>query len=200
MLNFLDYANSPKNEIFRSGKIPAMVAFDFFGFKVYNTRYGIQEGNKLLVEFSIILKDIFGKNSVSRFGEDHFMSSPAPADRERLDEVFERLSKANHGRTVLVRSGVYIYDMDDAVSASEACDRAKMACDVDRHSYMSFYNIFDKNLLEKERTRSFVFLNIGDALKNHEIEVYYQPQVDARTGNSAAPRALPDGIRRKQAS
>ena len=46
-----------------------------------------------------------------------------------------------------------------------------MACDVDRHSYMSFYNIFDKNLLEKERTRSFVLLNIGDALKNHEIEV-----------------------------
>lgn len=178
-----------------------MVAFDFFGFKVYNTRYGIQEGNKLLVEFSIILKDIFGKNSVSRFGKDHFyVLTCAGGIRERLDEVFERLSKANHGRTVPVRSGVYIYDMDDAVSASEACDRAKMACDVDRHSYMSFYNIFDKNLLEKERTRSFVFLNIGDALKNHEIEVYYQPQVDARTGNSAAPRALPDGIRRKQAS
>ena len=142
MLNFLDYANSPKNEIFRSGKIPAMVAFDFFGFKVYNTRYGIQERNKLLVEFSIILKDIFGKNSVSRFGEDHFyVLTCAGGIRERLDEVFERLSKANHGRTVPVRSGVYIYDMDDAVSASEACDRAKMACDVDRHSYMSFYEV-----------------------------------------------------------
>lgn len=191
MLNFLDYANSPKNEIFRSGKIPAMVAFDFFGFKVYNTRYGIQEGNKLLVEFSIILKDIFGKNSVSRFGEDHFyVLTCAGGIRERLDEVFERLSKANHGRTVPVRSGVYIYDMDDAVSASEACDRAKMACDVDRHSYMSFYNIFDKNLLEKERTRSFVLLNIGDALKNHEIEVYYQPQVDARTGKLCGAEGL----------
>lgn len=76
------------------------------------------------------------------------------------------------------------------VSASEACDRAKMACDVDRHSYMSFYNIFDKNLLEKERTRSFVFLNIGDALKNHEIEVYYQPQVDARTGKLCGAEGL----------
>lgn len=76
------------------------------------------------------------------------------------------------------------------VSASEACDRAKMACDVDRHSYMSFYNIFDKNLLEKERTRSFVLLNIGDALKNHEIEVYYQPQVDARTGKLCGAEGL----------
>lgn len=65
-----------------------------------------------------------------------------------------------------------------------------MACDGDRHSYMSFYNIFDKNLLEKERTRSFVLLNIGDALKNHEIEVYYQPQVDARTGKLCGAEGL----------
>ena len=91
MLNFLDYANSPKNEIFRSGKIPAMVAFDFFGFKVYNTRYGIQERNKLLVEFSIILKDIFGKNSVSRFGEDHFyVLTCAGGIRERLESLRPR--------------------------------------------------------------------------------------------------------------
>ena len=91
MLNFLDYANSPKNEIFRSGKIPAMVAFDFFGFKVYNTRYGIQERNKLLVEFSIILKDIFGKNSVSRFGEDHFyVLTCAGGIRERLGSLRPR--------------------------------------------------------------------------------------------------------------
>lgn len=91
MLNFLDYANSLKNEIFRSGKIPAMVAFDFFGFKVYNTRYGIQERNKLLVEFSIILKDIFGKNSVSRFGEDHFyVLTCAGGIRERLGSLRPR--------------------------------------------------------------------------------------------------------------
>lgn len=191
MVCFLDNANSRNNAIIRSGQIPAIVAFNMIGFKTYNTRYSRAEGNKLLIAFGDILQDMFGKENSSRFGEDHFyVFTGAGGLKKRVTQVFDRMAEANNGRTLPIRAGVFVYDSDDMVSASEACDRAKLACDVDRHTYMSVYNLFDKNLRERTRVRDYVLLNITRALREHQIEVYYQPQMDAKTGRLKGAEAL----------
>ena len=182
MSYFIETLESPDNPISKSGKTPVMIAFNLNGMKDYNTRFGLQEGDELLIAFAEILKKVYGKNYCSRFGEDRFyVATVNESVEENVKRVFDMMAQCNNGTSLKVRAGIYVYDSDDSSFASLATDRARTACDSNR-DFESHFTYFDQAMKKSLEMRDFVIFNIDKAIASGHIHAYYQPKVNTVTG------------------
>lgn len=175
---FLD--NVGKQECFEYLKteIPAMIAFNFNGLKHFNTEYGINAGNQLLMEFADILKQHFGQQNCSRFGEDNFYAfAPSSNLTEHIDQISNEVKRLNYGNSLSIRVGIYIYKLDKMVPASIACDRARIACDYNRKVNESTIRYYNDEIHDEILNRDYILSNLDKSLEAGYIKVYYQPQV-----------------------
>ncbi|SFK91124.1 PAS domain S-box-containing protein/diguanylate cyclase (GGDEF) domain-containing protein [Lachnospiraceae bacterium KH1T2] len=190
MSYFLELSLAEKNIFQREGKRIAMLAFDLNGMKSYNGKYGIDEGNNLLIAFAEILKGHFGEKSCSRFGEDHFYAfADADGIQDELEELFEELKHANNDRSLPVRVGIYV-NKGDNITPGMACDRAKIACDHERSVYVSKYYYFDEAMQNRIEAKNYILNNIEQAVNERWIIAYYQPIVRAVNGEVCEEEAL----------
>lgn len=182
MSYFLELLEAPEHPVAKSGKTPVMISFNLNGMKGYNTRFGLQEGDELLIAFADILKKIFGKNCCSRFGEDRFYAvTTNEFVEENVNRVFDLMAQCNNGTSLKVRAGIYVYDSDNPSFASLAADRARIACDHNR-DYDSHFTYFDEKMKKSLEIRDFVIFNIDNAMALGHIQAYYQPKVSTETG------------------
>ncbi|MBO7402322.1 MAG: EAL domain-containing protein, partial [Lachnospiraceae bacterium] len=167
-----------------------MLFFDLSGMKSFNGKYGYSEGDKLIREVSIVLKNHYTSDFCGRLGQDHFVAYSENDDVEKeIDEIFSEIEKVNDGRTLPVRVGIYT-DKYDTVDASMAYDRAKMACDRDRSAHVSKYTHYDMALRKETLTRDYVLSNLEKALSEKRIRAFYQPIMRSQTGNVTDEEAL----------
>ena len=182
MSYFLEMIEAPEHPIHKSGKTPVMISFNLNGMKGYNTRFGLQEGNELLIAFADILKKVYGKDSCSRFGEDRFyVVTTNTAVEENVNRVFDMMAQCNNGTSLKVRAGIYVDDSDNPSFASLAADRARTACDHNR-DYASHFTYFDEKMKKSLEIRDFVIFNIDNAMALGHIHAYYQPKISTATG------------------
>ncbi|SFA96960.1 diguanylate cyclase (GGDEF) domain-containing protein [Acetitomaculum ruminis DSM 5522] len=180
MSYFLEMINSSYNSKNFASKNPAMITFNFNDFKNYNFRFGLQGGDELLVIFAKILEEIFGMENISRFGEDRFYAFSTEEEvEEKVKKVFEEMSKANEGKTLSVRAGIYVYSKEEEAKrhASSACDKARIACEHNKKSRESSYRFFDSEMDKEIKWRNFIIYNLDNAIENGHIIPFYQPQV-----------------------
>ena len=190
MTYFFELSEAARKHIEKMNEIPAMLYFDLSGMKSFNQKYGFLEGDKLLIEFSKLLSRVFGNDSCSRLGQDHFAAvSIMEGIEERVQTVIDDVKKLNEGRTLPVRIGIYHNDLE-LVVAPTACDRAKYACDIERNAYYSYYKIYDASMLEKNSLHQYVIDNIDKAIEERWIQVWYQPIVRAANGRVCDEEAL----------
>ncbi len=190
MSYFFALAVEGKEKIIESGDVPAMIFFDLSGMKIYNQKYGFGEGDVLLKKIAEVLVRHFSSRNCSRFNGDHFAVFTGQENlEERLEEVFKELTTVNGNNSLPVRIGVYksTVEFEDP---STACDRAKIACDSTRSSYISSINYFDENMLHKEEMRQYVISNLEKALNEGWIKVFFQPIVRAANGLVSDEEAL----------
>ncbi|SDB12588.1 EAL domain-containing protein [Eubacterium oxidoreducens] len=181
---FMEFANDADNPLCDKSLIPTIISFNFNGFKGFNAEYGLTEGDNLLVAFARILEDIFGKEYCARFAEDRFY---AMTKREGLEELlkrlFERISYANHGQTLSIRAGIYIFNDADPVNIHTACDRARIACDFEKRSYESRFTFFNEMMKKETQNREYIINNFDAAIERGDIKAYYQPKICAKDGS-----------------
>lgn len=128
----------------------AIVYFDFCGMTSYNSKYGYAEGDKLILALSETLARYFGNENCSRFAQDNFAVYTGTDGLEtKLEKLFAECLGLNGGKTLPVRAGIYVDDKDD-VEIGVACDRARMACNVNQRTHVSVYEYFSEVLLEQE--------------------------------------------------
>lgn len=180
---FLDITNSTDSSSFKQGMTPVMLAFNLNRFKAYNLRYGRREGDSLLVSFANILSKHFDFEHCTRVDEDRFYVFSSVTDlEEKLKSVFDSLSHLNNGRSLSVRTGIYIYDPADYIFSSVACKYADIACDNNQDRQHSQYLCFDESMKETLQKQEYIFNTFNQALRQELIEVYYQPMVFVSTG------------------
>ena len=76
----------------------ALMFFDVDYFKDVNDNYGHEEGDRILVEFSALLKQIYGASGVvSRFGGDEFVVMLRDCSRAEVNEMTDRFTNAVSG-------------------------------------------------------------------------------------------------------
>ena len=190
MTYFFELANEGRKRLYEQGELPTLLFIDLSGIKYYNRKHGFEEGNKLLRAFAKLLAKYFSNENCSRLGQDHFAVYTAAAGLEdRLTRLFKENETINDGCSLPVRVGIYL-DETGQTDISAACDRAKFACDIDRKLYRSMYRYFNDAMLTNVRRRQYIIDNLGRAIDEQWISVYYQPIVRTANGRVCDEEAL----------
>ena len=182
MTYFFELADATRREHLEKGIVTAVLFTDLSGMQGYNQKYGFSEGDALIRAVSRVLVKYFGNENCSRFGGDHFVVYTEAKDiEERAQAFIDDCKDINDGKNLPVRIGIY-KDKNNVIGISTACDRAKMACNKQRSSYVSHITYFDEEMLHREERKQYFIENLDRAIKNDYIKVYYQPIVRAANG------------------
>lgn len=190
MSYFLTLADAGKEAIYKKGCTPGIVFFDLTGMKFFNEKYGLREGDNLLVAFSMILKKYFSNEDCGRMGQDHFaVFAEMEGIEEILYEIFEDIKFANDGKTLPVHVGIYSMEFED-VTASSACDRAKIVSDKEKGAYVSKFAYYDENTHAAATHFEYVINNFEKAMEEGWIQPYYQQLIRSVNGLVCDEEAL----------
>lgn len=189
-IEFFRLAEEGRGLLRARGEHVSVLLFDLGGMMLFNSLYGYDEGDRLLIAVSRLLTRYFSEENVCRLGQDHFAAYTGKLDADSvLDGIFSECEEMNGGRTLPIHVGVY-RDISDSIDIPTACDRAKMACDTLKGAYVSGYRFFDEALLEKVEDRRYILNNFDRALNEKWIRAYYQPIVRSANGCICDEEAL----------
>ena len=172
----------------------AIAYFNIQRFKTVNDLFGYVAGDALLKRVAEILSTCFlNPLAVGRIEADRFvvLTKKADMDLKRLPELLHRTyTKGELKLDLYGKCGVYFIPRHSSLSVSEMCDRAKIAKSNISNQFVQPYAVFNEQMREDYEQRSIALLHLDDAIKNGEIQVYYQPIYDAWTGEIALAEAL----------
>ncbi|MCR4690189.1 MAG: EAL domain-containing protein [Lachnospiraceae bacterium] len=190
MALFFRLAERGRRIMHEKGEDSALIFLNLNGLRFFNQRCGFSEGDALIKELSCIVAELFGRENSSRFGQDHFAAfTKAEGLEQKLEQLFKLMKRANNGKTLTVRVGIYPDSMG-IVETALACDRARYACDVIKDSNKSYFTYFDKKMLQKEINRQYVIDNLTKAINENWITAYYQPIVSSESKKVCDEEAL----------
>lgn len=187
---FIELVKQGSYKIIEEGGKPVIIAFDFTGMKTFNNRYGVEEGDNHLANFSHILKKHFGGENCSRFGEDHFY---AFCDSKNVEEILNNIiidlnvSESN-SRNLPLRMGIAEFDPD--ISIDVLCNRAKTAADTLKGTQESDYVWFNEKMSKLLWKKDYIISHIHQAINERWVEPYYQPVVRTLNGRLCNLEAL----------
>ncbi len=183
----------------RSGRSLAVLYLDLDGFKAVNDQHGHDTGDQLLVNISHRLKEVLREgDTLARIGGDEFVvvmvDLEHPDDYEavlnRLLSVAAEPVTLNQNLLLVSASiGATLYPRD-AVDADQLLRHADQAMYVAKQAGKNCYHLFDiaKDIAVKTQRESLE--HIRTALDKKEFVLYYQPQVNMRTGEIIGAEAL----------
>ena len=177
----------------------AVCMIDLDGFKPVNDQYGHQVGDQLLIEVANrMTKMLRAEDTVARLGGDEFVILLSDLEQTLdLDVVLERLLNAislpysvdDHSLTISASIGVALYP-DDKVDTDTLLRHADQAMYMAKQDGRNCIRWFDIES-EREIYHSHEILNqVRFALTNNELNLYYQPKVNMRTGEVIGMEAL----------
>lgn len=187
-------------EIERSTGVPyALIVFDLDDFKPVNDTYGHAAGDQFLVAAGAWLRDVFGSDGiVARWGGDEFIAV-LPALGPTLDDCVRRLRARlsdtprfnfERGQARLSFScGVAVWPRD-AGTIADALQKADFALYAAKEQGKGRLVVYDPSIIEKRRRFDDVRKTILNAIDNGDLLLYWQPQVDLRTGRTIGAEAL----------
>ena len=184
--------------IFRFQSPYAFILLDIENFRYFNSRYGHQLGDEMLIALAGFLSTLGSANEVFRLGNDRFCLCLPAKDmgdcealvttiRDRMDHSWE-LS----GNTVYIQVNLGVITVPKHVANREefkqATDQLFMEMKTERKKSVIVYARKDSMVLQRK-------LNIITALRDsirhpEQVQVYYQPVYEIRTGKLVAAEAL----------
>ncbi len=183
-----------------AGNQIAVVLLDIDRFQLINDSLGHDIGNELLVAFAGFLSSFVKEgDTVARIAGNEFavLIESAPST-EKINEIISRLRQTlkekvfdlGSQKVIITMSiGIAVYpddelEMSDLIqSASTAMRKAKKLGGDQEYFYTRELNrrVDDRLRMENE---------LRSAIENNELELFYQPQIDARTKKIVASEAL----------
>ncbi|WP_409522482.1 putative bifunctional diguanylate cyclase/phosphodiesterase [Nitrincola sp. MINF-07-Sa-05] len=177
----------------------ALVYLDLDGFKEVNDTYGNDLGDQLLIEVGQRLKKALRSgDTLARLGGDEFvvvLSNVGNAGEYKI--VLDRLIHAitmpiqlrNTQLHVSASLGVTLYPDDDS-DADTLLRHADQAMCQAKALGKNRYHVFDPFEGRNTTSQQENILRIEQAIDNEEMELYYQPKVNMRTGQIIGAEAL----------
>ena len=166
--------------------------FDIKNFKATNELFGIGGGDNILRDFYWRIGKIWNPSVSARLDTDHFVCL-LPQSHINLDTLSQdlKLNVQLGGRAMKLYGycGIY-YVEDDDVSVTSMIDRAKLAEESILSDHMQPYVVFDDSMRRKYVNQMELMGEYESAIANDEFKVYYQPVVEASSGNLISAEAL----------
>ena len=175
-----------------SSKDYVLMFFDIKNFKATNELFGTDGGDGVLKEFYARINAIFQPEVSGRLDADHFICL-AKRDSIDLDTLPAKL-KINvqlNGRSMKLYGYCGIYNLEeDDVNVSAMIDRAKLAEESILSDHVQPFAVFDDSMRRLYVDQMELMSEYETAIANEEFKVYYQPVVEATSGNLISAEAL----------
>lgn len=190
MSTFGVLAEYERKRMHSRGIVPAFVYFDIRDMKAINEKFGFSRGNGILSGTASVLRDVFEKDPIARFSDDHFVVITGRKHLEqKIEQVNDQVLRNPMGIPVQLCAGIFIDDkMGLDIYAS--IDRARIACKTIKGDYTRKYHVFDREMFTEYRQRRHVLNHFDEALENGYIKLYYMPIVRTLTGKICDMEAL----------
>ena len=177
----------------------AVLFVDLDHFKVVNDTFGHVVGDELLQLVSARIKACLRESdTVARFGGDEFiillqdvteMDSVAHIATNIIDNITRVFSL--YGREIYIGAsiGITVYP-DDAVNADSLLRNADMAMYQAKERGRNTYQFFTASMQQHTLERQQLELDLRQAIKRNELEIYYQPVINASLNQVDSVEAL----------
>ncbi len=183
----------------RSSRPMALVFIDLDRFKNINDTLGHEVGDNLLVQAAqrglSVLRDT---DTLSRQGGDEFVvvlpelehrQDAMYVTRKLLAALCQPYLLAGHELTVTGSAGIALYP-DDGQSVSELLRKADAAMYRAKEEGRNTFRFFSSEINTASLGELLLENDLYGALERGELLMYYQPKVDARTGELVGAEAL----------
>ncbi len=173
-----------------------MACFDIDRFKVINDQYGTVKGDGVLRHVAQIFREGFTPNGgiCCRVSSDNF-AVLYPASFRDSAQIADIRNRAAHieGLVTPIIFSIGRYLVDDLSLAPVAMyDRASMAAESVKGQYGGKIANYDESMREKLNREQEIILEMSQALKDRQFEVWFQPlynyATEARIGAEALVR------------
>lgn len=178
----------------------AFMFLDLDGFKEINDSYGHGFGDKLLIDVSTMLKEIFPQNSyIVRTGGDEFVIvlPCQKGNKNLIDITMEKISSMFNNPFSIDEKDIYVTASigiamypEDAQSTEELLKCADAAMYNAKGLGKNTFSFYNSALTDQAMYRMTITTNLKKALSNHELVLYFQPQVDPHNGAIVGSEAL----------
>ncbi len=177
----------------------AVLFLDLDKFKEVNDNFGHAAGDMLIVEFGQRMKSLLrGSDTLARFGGDEFaIIQPCVKSFSDIETLARRIIAATaevfnlDGADAFVGVSIGIATApSNATDADSLMRLADIALYRAKNDGRNRYSFFAQDMDAHLRLRKLVEDNLRTAIDNNELNLYYQPQVDATSGKIAGFEAL----------
>ena len=172
----------------------AIMYLNLVDFKIINDLYGYEIGDMILNDLVVQLQNSFLKPIlVARMVADQFtlLINKRNLDYEKL---IKYLHFTYHYESITLdiygRCGIYLIPHETTLNISDMCDRAKLAKNYISNRYLKPYAVYNEKMKSDHEERSMSLIQLDEAIKNKEFQVYYQPIYDAQTEKIVSAEAL----------
>ncbi|MCM3270567.1 bifunctional diguanylate cyclase/phosphodiesterase [Paenibacillus elgii] len=196
--HFQNQLQAALQEAQQTGSMVGVLFIDLDRFKVINDSLGHDIGDQLLMQAGQrLLQSVEAPQIVSRFGGDEFtIILPHLRDPEEatavadtvLADLAQKFHVAEHDFYITGSVGISLYPKDgsDMETLLRHADSAMYAAKESRNEY----RLYMPKWTEKLPRQLMLENGLRAATEAGELEVYYQPQMDCRTGRLTGLEAL----------
>lgn len=197
-LHFVEKLNRLISE-YSQNRTPFAVWFiDLDRFKEINDSFGHSIGDRVLQEVAMRLEKTVDKESVARFGGDEFaIIIENPQNIEAVEQVMKKfvaslaepLDADGYEIFISCSAGASLYPVD-ATNVEELLRNADSAMYQAKERGKNTYRFYTHELTQKVYERLTMENSLRKALKNNELTLHYQPQVDMAQNTILGVEAL----------
>lgn len=184
----------------RTPIVPFVLMFlDLDGFKEINDSFGHRFGDQVLILFSKLLQDLFPKDTIIiRTGGDEFvLLLESKIDQHSIQTQMNRLIQTLNDPFNIDQIEVYITASigislypDDSSNYGELLQKADAAMYKAKSFGRNTYNFYNDGLTQEVLGRTTLASNLKKAISNHDLILYYQPQINPNSGKITGVEAL----------
>lgn len=187
------------NKNINSSTISATIVLDIDRFKAINDSFGQEQGDSLLCTVAQRIKNVTREGDfIARLGSDEFAIIIKEAKdlaelNLSLNRLFKDLSKVyiinNQELNSSFSMGVAV-KFQDGKTSSELISNANIARSQAKKQGGNQFQFYQKEMSEESKSMLLLENDLYKALEKDEIEVYFQPQVNAQTLKPCGAEAL----------
>lgn len=187
-----------EQELYEAGQRKGLVSvcfIDLDGFKAINDEHGHSVGDAVLKSVAAKLQiTVRSDDIVARLGGDEFVAILRDVEDERvyarlLDAIRQPINFRHHVLQISGSMGITVYPDDDS-DTDLLLRHADQAMYAAKEVGKNCFKVFDLQSHSSRKERIRVLDQIGNALRNEELELYYQPKICFRDGSVNGFEAL----------
>ncbi len=183
-----------------SGRPMACLFIDLDNFKYHNDAHGHAVGDLVLQAVADeVQKLVRARDLLARLGGDEFVVLLCDLDDARqesacvaeriLDRFANAMQVGGQDMTISVSIGISLFP-ENGLTLSELLRHADEAMYSSKERGRARYNFFSIDMRRQNGEKLQMESAMRRAIRNHEFELYYQPQINLRTGQPVGVEAL----------